>query len=538
MPPLAITMSNDPTPDTPTAESPKPETPASATTAEATASEPTALEPTATPAEAPAASRPAANDESAAAGESTATEASGDKPSERIRIGTQRGASEGTGEKPAQQLKPKPVTKVSEGKEAAPQKSKYPPPNVRSQLSAEQEAELEAALAGESLDSLMESAGNAPTEIPSDTRLPGKIVRQHGDHVFVDLGNHRQGAIPLKQFDGTPPELDSEIDVVVVKLDDEGLYELSLPTAAVSVGNWDDVEEGQIVEVTVTGSNKGGLECQVAGLRGFMPMGQISIYRVENAEEYHNQRLTCVVTEANRSKRNLVLSHRALMERERAEKREKLLEELAPGQIREGIVRSLRDFGAFVDLGGVDGLVHVSKLSWDRVSHPKEVLEEGQTIKVKIDKIDQETGKIGLSYREMTANPWEDVDTRYPMGEKVTGTVSKIMDFGAFVRLEPGIEGMIHISELDHGRVFRTSDVVSEGQTVEAKVLSVDKNKQRIGLSLKALMARPQKAGEDKADDEDMPLPADAPKAPRKNAGQLKGGTGSPSGGEQFGLKW
>ena len=264
-----------------------------------------------------------------------------------------------------------------------------------------------------------------------------------------------------------------------------------------------------------------------------MPMGQISIYRVENAEEYVGQRLTAVITEANRSRKNVILSHRAVMERERAAKREQLLAELKPGQLRDGIVRSLRDFGAFVDLGGVDGMVHVSKLSWDRIGHPKEVLTEGQQIKVKIEKIDPESGKIALSYREAAANPWDSAETDYPVGSTAKGKVSKIMDFGAFVRLGPGVEGLIHISELDHKRVHRTGDIVSEGQEVEAKVLSVDRGKQRIALSLKALMAPPPKP--EKPAREEAP---EEPKRERKKFKNLKGGIGGPSGGDQFGLKW
>jgi small subunit ribosomal protein S1 len=244
------------------------------------------------------------------------------------------------------------------------------------------------------------------------------------------------------------------------------------------------------------------------------------------------------VTEASRERRNLVLSHRAVMERERNEQRDKLMAELAPGQIREGIVRSMKDFGAFVDLGGVDGLVHVSQLSWDRVKHPSEVLEVGQKIKVRIDKFDKDTGKVSLSYREVGENPWQNVESKFPVGSRVTGPVSKVMDFGAFVKLGPGVEGLIHISELAHGRVFRVSDVLSEGQEVEVKILSVDAEKQRISLSLKALMEPPVRPGKEKVADEDMPLPPGAPKAPKKRDGNLKGGIGGPSGGEKFGLNW
>jgi ribosomal protein S1 len=229
-----------------------------------------------------------------------------------------------------------------------------------------------------------------------------------------------------------------------------------------------------------------------------------------------------------------------VMERERREQREKLLAELAPGQIREGTVRSLQDFGAFVDLGGLDGLVHISQLSWDRIGHPREILEVGQAIKVRVEKVNQETGKIALAYRDMGDNPWKDVTTKYPVGSRVKGNVTKLMQFGAFVKLEPGVEGLIHISELGHGRVHRTSDVVSEGQEVEVKVLSVDTDAQRIGLSLKALLAAPEKPKDKKSlETREEAESTERSKARSKEADKnLKGGISGPRGGEKFGLKW
>jgi ribosomal protein S1 len=461
-------------------------------------------------------------------------------PVKRMRIGSERDQAADTAPKP------NPVTPPSSPPPAAEQAPKkithkhYPPPNIRDQLSPELEAEYEAALSDLSFDALMNqaAAGEVAAEIVPESRVTGRVARVHRDDVFIDLGGRNQGVVSLRQFE-TPPKEGDELELLVVRFNaDEGFFELSRTTAAVSVGNWDEVNEGQIIEVTVTGANKGGLECQVAGIRAFIPMGQVSIYRVENPEELVGQRMACVVTEASRERRNLVLSHRAVMERERNEQKDKLMAELAVGQLREGIVRSLKDFGAFVDLGGVDGLVHISQLSWDRVKHPSEVLEVGQKIKVRIDKFDKETGKLSLSYREVGANPWQSADSKYPVGARVTGKVSRTMDFGAFVKLEPGVEGLIHISELGHGRVFRASDVVSEGQEVEVKVLSVDEENQRIGLSLKALMTAPMKPGQQQVADEDLPLPEGAPKPPRKRNQELKGGTGSPSGGDKFGLKW
>lgn len=463
-----------------------------------------------------------------------------DRPLQRMRIGSERDQAADTA------AKPNPVTPPTSPPPAAKQPPKklapkhYPPPNIRDQLSPELEAEYEAALSDLSFDALMNqaAAGEVATEIVPESRITGRVARVHRDDVFIDLGGRNQGVVSLRQFE-TPPKEGDELELLVVRFNaDEGFYELTRTTAAVSVGNWDEVTEGQIIEVTVTGANKGGLECQVAGIRGFIPMGQVSVYRVENPEELVGQRLACVVTEASRERRNLVLSHRAVMERERNEQRDKLMAELTVGQLREGVVRSLKDFGAFVDLGGVDGLVHISQLSWDRVKHPSEVLEVGQKIKVRIDKFDKETGKLSLSYREVGANPWQNAGAKYPVGARATGKVSRLMDFGAFVKLEPGVEGLIHISELGHGRVFRASDVVSEGQEVEVKILSVDEENQRISLSLKALMAAPVKPGQQKVEDEDMPLPADAPKPPRKRNQELKGGSGGPTGGDKFGLKW
>lgn len=456
-----------------------------------------------------------------------------ERPSARIQIGSQR--TEG----PPPEAKPQAFAPAAKQAEKKQQKKHYPPPNVRDALTPELEAEYLAAVGAQSIDDLIEggTTGTAGGELAPETRVTGRVTRIYREDIFVDIDGRNQGIVSVRQFDELPED-GAQLELLVSRFNnEEGLYELTRPTAAVDIGDWSDVVEGQIVDAVITGSNKGGLECQVSNIRGFIPMGQISLYRVETPEDFVGQRLPCVVTEANPERRNLVLSHQAVMERERLEKREKLLEELAPGQIREGVVRSLRDFGAFVDLGGVDGLVHVSQLSWDRVNHPSEVLQEGQQVKVRVEKVDREAGKIGLSYREVGANPWNDVESKYPVGRRLMGTVSKVMDFGAFVKLEPGVEGLVHISELAQGRVHRTSDVVSEGQELEVKVLAVDREKQRISLSLRALLPPPEKQ-EEKVADEDLPLPADAPKSPPRRHKQLKGGLGGPSGGSQFGLKW
>jgi small subunit ribosomal protein S1 len=252
-----------------------------------------------------------------------------------------------------------------------------------------------------------------------------------------------------------------------------------------------------------------------------MPISQIDLYRVENAEQYVNQKLLCLVTEVNPEERNLVVSRRALLEREREEARTKLWAELAEGQVRTGVVRSLKEFGAFVDLGGVDGLLHVSEMSWSRVQYPGAVVQPGQTVKVVVLKIDHERRKVSLGLKQLTASPWDSVQERYHAGTVVKGKVTRLMDFGAFVELEPAVEGLVHISELSPQRVRRVADVVQPGQEVQVMVLNVDPVQRRISLSLKAAMP---KEGEEAAEKEAEEQVEVKPQRPRTTP--LRGGIG------------
>jgi ribosomal protein S1 len=414
----------------------------------------------------------------------------------------------------------------------------FPPPR-RAELPSDLQHELEEALAGIALDELITaSTGQAKiTELEPDSRHKGVVSKIHEDNLFVDLGGRNLGVAPLHTF-ANPPAVGAQLEVIVRRfLPEEGLYDIFVPGAAVDIGDWSELSEGLVVDAVITGHNKGGLECEVSRIRGFIPISQIAQYRVEDLEPFVGQKMRCVVTEVNPQKRNLVLSRRAMLEREAAENRAKLLAELAPGQVREGMVRKLTDFGAFVDLGGVDGLIHISQLSWDRVAHPKDVLQEGQRVRVKVERMDPQTGKISLSYRELFESPWTSAERKYPVSAVVDGVVSRIMDFGAFVKLEPGVEGLVHISELSHKRVFRVSDVVKEGQQVSVQVLSIDPEAQRIGLSLKALEARPEPT---KKDDDAEPAGDSSPAAPpAKRKAPLQGGLGTASPeGAKFGLKW
>ena len=411
-----------------------------------------------------------------------------------------------------------------------------PRPSVRDRLSPEMEDELDRAMGSSSMDDLLATetqTGREPFE--PESLQSGRVAAIRRDDVFVEFDGREQGIVSLRLFD-VPPQIGAEVQVVVRRLNaEDGLYELSLPNKAVQVDDWSDLAEGVLVDVRVTGHNAGGLECEVNHIRGFIPISQIALYRVEDLAQFVDQHFTCVITEANPDRRNLVLSRRAVLEREQEQARQQMLESLRPGQVCDGVVRKLMDFGAFVDLGsGVDGLVHVSQLAWGRVKHPSDVLKEGQAVKVRIEKVNRETGKIGLAYRDLLESPWTAAATKYPPNSVARGTVTKLMDFGAFVEIEPGIEGLVHISELSHKRVFRCSDVVKEGQEVEVMVRSVDSAARRMSLSMKELMTPPEPAKKEES-------PAEAAQAKSKKGnkptGPLSGGIGRTK-GNKYGLNW
>jgi small subunit ribosomal protein S1 len=412
-------------------------------------------------------------------------------------------------------------------------------PSKRGALSAELEAELAAELENLSFEDVLkkESGSRTGTQLENETRYQAPVVRIHNDNVFFSLDGRNEGVASLRQF-RDPPQVGQQLEVVVTSYNaEDGLYEVSVPGAAISVSDWADIQEGSVIDVRVTAANTGGLECAVNNIRGFIPASQVSLYRVEDLGQFVNEKMLCVVTEANPDRRNLVLSRRAYLEREKEEQRKQTLASLEVGATREGIVRSLRDFGAFVDIGGVDGLIHISQMSWDRIKHPSEVVKEGEKVSVRVEKIDPETGKIGLSLKSQADHPWNKIEERFPTGSTVKGVVSRIAAFGAFVKLAPGVEGLLHISELAHHRVQRVQNHVQEGQEVEVKVLDVDKNAQRMSLSLKATLTPPEPAGAEKPAAEAVEEPTREAVIPKRK-GLLKGGTDRPSGGAGFGLKW
>lgn len=346
----------------------------------------------------------------------------------------------------------------------------------------------------------------------------GKIVAIEKEDVFVDFGGKSQGVVPLLQFE-QEPKVGQEMEFHVERYDPaEGLLILSRKGAVASDVTWETLEVGQIVEGTVSGVNKGGLEVAVKGMRAFLPAGQVDIYHVPDLSQFLNQKITAEVTAFEREARNLVLSRRNVLEREREEQKKKLMEELAEGQIRRGTVRNVTEFGAFVDLGGVDGLLHVSEMSFRRVKNPAEVVKVGDVLDVKILKLDRDSGKLSLSLKQARGvDPWLDAAARYAAGSLVTGRVTKLADFGAFIEVEEGIEGLLPISEASYRRIKSMDEVVKEGDTVRLVVLSVDPMAKRMSFSLRQVAPEP-------ADTPAESAPALAEPTKKKKRPPLRGG--------------
>lgn len=391
------------------------------------------------------------------------------------------------------------------------------------ELDADIESELNEAMGGMNATDLYGDLSARARRAPATAgqgKKKGKILSVHGADVFIDVpGGRSQGYLPITQFPEGVPALGTEVEIEIEGYDGaNGLLILSRQGAAVHA-NWSTVAEGMIVEARVLSTNKGGLSVDVNGIQGFMPISQIDFYRVEQPEEFVNQRLRCMVTEVDPQEHNLVVSRRILLAKEREEASEILWRELAEGQVREGVVRSVRDFGAFVDLGGVDGLLHVSEMSWSRVEDPSTVVQMGQKVKVAILKVDFEHKKLSLGLKQLLPSPWDAVESKYPPSHAVPGKVTRLMDFGAFVELEPGVEGLVHISELSPQRVRRVIDVVQVGQEVQVMVLRVDKEQHKISLSLKAALPKVEEVVE--AEEEVVPE-----KPPRPRTTPLRGGLG------------
>ncbi|HEY8665056.1 MAG TPA: S1 RNA-binding domain-containing protein [Tepidisphaeraceae bacterium] len=381
----------------------------------------------------------------------------------------------------------------------------------RADVDAALDQEIEAALGDLSVDQLMDTDSPAPAK-PSGggedrggrggdkTMKVGKIVSVGKDDVFVDFGGKSQGIVPALQFE-EEPKVGDEMEFHVERYDAaEGLLILSRKGSTATNVSWENLEVGQVVEATVTGTNKGGLELEVKKMRAFMPAGQVELFHVPDFAEYVGKKMLAEVTQFEREGRNLVLSRRNVLEREREEQKQKLMAELAEEQIRRGTVRTVMDFGAFVDLGGVDGLLHVSEMTFRRGrQNAAEFVKVGDVLDVKILKIDRETGKLSLSLKQARGiDSWNDAATKYAVGTTLTGRVTKVEPFGAFVEVEEGIEGLLPISEMSWQRIRHPSDVVKVGDTVKLVVLSIDTAARRMSFSLKQAGPDPWKTVEER----------------------------------------
>src|SRR5436190_8703442 len=325
--------------------------------------------------------------------------------------------------------------------------------------------------------------------------VSGKVVRIDQDEVLVDIGYKSEGVIPSNELSirktvkpSEEVELGEEVDALVLtKEDQEGRLIMSKERARFEKA-WRRIEaaaeSGEPVEGTVIEVVKGGLILDL-GVRGFLPASLVDIRRVHNLDEFMGQKLECKVIELNRSRNNVVLSRRAVLEEERKEVREQILGRLQPGQVVDGKISNIVDFGAFVDLDGIDGLIHISELSWSHVNHPSEVVSIGDTVRVKVLDIDRDRQRISLGLKQTQEDPWQRVLNEYKEDDVVEGKVTKIVAFGAFVQILPGVEGLVHISELAQHHVESPAEVVRPGDELKVKILEVDDARRRLSLSVK-----------------------------------------------------
>jgi small subunit ribosomal protein S1 len=367
------------------------------------------------------------------------------------------------------------------------------------ELGDELDQELELAMAGAAEGEY--SIGAATLAVNSV--LEGKVLRVDDEFVLVDVGYKSEGHIPRNEWDETepPPQIGDTVKVLLEEFEDgsleeqRGLITLSKRKAR-RIEDWlrvmESVHENDVVTGFVTRKIKGGLLVDISGVNVFLPASQVDIRRPADIGDYCGRCIQCLVLKIDEARRNIVVSRRALIEQERAERKKQLMETLEVGQVRRGVVKNIADFGAFVDLGGIDGLLHITDMSWARIGHPREMVAIDQEIEVQVLHIDREREKIALGMKQRTASPWAKVADKYPVGTVCQGTVVNVMSYGAFVRLEDGVEGLVHISEMSWTkRVSHPSELVKPGDEVEVVVLAINKEKQEISLGMKQTQQNP-----------------------------------------------
>ena len=327
--------------------------------------------------------------------------------------------------------------------------------------------------------------------------IEGIVIRVEGDEVLVDIGYKSEGVVTLDEWDrdDPPPVPGEKISVLLEEVEDDfGLIMLSKRKAD-RVREWERViknhAEGDVVKGAVLRKIKGGLLVNI-GVNVFLPASQVDIRRPQDIGTYIGREIECVILKIDEARRNIVVSRRKLIEDRRTELKQKLLAELVDGAVRKGIVKNIADFGAFVDLGGIDGLLHITDMSWGRIGHPTEMVKIDQEIEVKVLHVDREKEKIALGLKQLVPSPWDAVGDKYPVGAKINGEVVNVMSYGAFVKLEDGIEGLVHISEMSWTkRINHPTEIVQIGDKVDVVVLGINKEKQEISLGMKQTLPNP-----------------------------------------------
>ena len=334
--------------------------------------------------------------------------------------------------------------------------------------------------------------------------VSGKVIRVDEDNVLIDVGFKSEGTVPRSEWSEEEgvPEVGASVNVYIEEVEDElgladdphGMVSISKRKAD-DIQKWIDVmqtiEEGKVVTGLVTRKIKGGLLIDI-GVQVFLPASQVDIRRPSDIGDYIGKEVECEVLKIDEARRNIVVSRRSLIEKQREEQKKSLLETLEVGQLAKGVVKNIAEFGAFVDLGGIDGLLHITDMSWERISHPSEMVSIDQELEVMILNIDYDKQKIALGLKQKQANPWEDVEEKYPVNSRVKGEVVNVMSYGAFVKLEPGIEGLVHISEMSWTkRINHPNELVDIGDEIEVVILGVDKQGQQLSLGMKQTQDNP-----------------------------------------------
>jgi len=333
--------------------------------------------------------------------------------------------------------------------------------------------------------------------------VKGKIIEVRPKEVLVDIGYKSEGVISGVEFEDVKAlKVDDEIDVLIEKLEDkDGMVVLSHEKAEFKK-NWDKIlticNEGGRITGKVKSVVKGGLVVNV-GVEAFLPASQIDVVTPKNLAQFVGNSYEFKVVKINQERQNIVLSRRELIEQERSERRSHLLAEMVPGDIRKGTVKNITDFGAFIDLNGIDGLLHITDMSWGRIGHPSELLKVGQEIDVVVLDVNKEKERVSLGLKQKMSNPWDSIESKYPVGARVKGKIVNLVPYGAFVQLEPGVEGLVHVTELSWTkRVAKPSDILKQGQEIEAIVLGINREEQKISLGIRQLESNPWDNAEQK----------------------------------------